>query len=196
MAELRRRGDFHEHNSPHQTVQNGQPLPIQLTRQRSYVRNVFLRPEVWPGFQPETGLIDEGFKMEFRPLLSVDGRWIDASFKCEVSQVEKLVAVMLDVPTAVAPRQRARMDVPQVAQYRFHERFRWPIDRVLLIGLGMIASPTPTEGRSLVPGLAWPSGNSGSRADVLLMVENTRRTGQPPQVGRTAAPQPGAYPLR
>ncbi len=78
LAELRRRSDFREHNSPNLLVGNGQSTVIQAKQGRSYVRNLVPRPEMWPGYQPETGLIDEGFALELSPLLSLDGRMIDA----------------------------------------------------------------------------------------------------------------------
>ena len=36
-----------------------------------------LRTDGWPGFEPETALVDEGFSLEFSPLLSVDGQMIE-----------------------------------------------------------------------------------------------------------------------
>lgn len=188
VAELRRRGDYHEHNVSNQTVQNGQPLPVQLTRQRSYIRNALLRQEAWPGFQLDSATIDEGFRMEFRPLLSLDRKWIDASFKCEIGQVERLVPVMLDVPTAIAPRQRTKIEVPQVSQHRFHERFRWPVERVLLISLGMTPSPVPGENRSIVAGLTQPLSGPGPRSDVLLFVESRGKAAVSPQLTQGTPP--------
>ena len=87
------------------------------------------------------GQIDEGFSLEFKPLLSVDGKSIDAVVKCNIDQVEKLVPVQLDVPTAAAPRQRTEIQVPQIEAHRFAEKFHWPADMVLVVGCGM--SPMP-----------------------------------------------------
>src|SRR3990172_10285840 len=89
---------------------------------------------------------DEGLKLEFNPLLSLDGKVVDAVVRCEVDLVEKLIPVMIDVPTTVAPRQRQRIDVPQPISSRLHERFRWPIDQVLLISLGVGPAPVAPNG--------------------------------------------------
>ena len=172
LAELTRRIDFRQHNSPQQVVNNGQSTGVSLTRGRSYVRGAIPRPDAYQGYQPDTAVIDEGFSLEFSPLLSVDGRSIDATIKCNVDQVEKLVPVMIDVPTSLLPRQRVRIELPQVASFRFHERFRWPSDKVLLVSLGMVPMPAPADGKSLVPGLSLPFSTSPARTDMLVMVEN------------------------
>lgn len=178
VADLRRRSDYREHSSPYLLVNNGQSAAVSATRGRNYIRNVRLRPEAWPGFEPQSAVMDEGFTLEFSPLLSVDGRLIDAAIKCEINQVEKLIPVMLDVPTTVAPRQRTKMEVPQIAHFRFHERFRWPVEQVLLIATGVVASPVPSDAKPLVPGISLPLGNSPARAELLVFVESKGKLGQ------------------
>lgn len=193
IADLRRRNDYREHSSPHLLVNNGQSTVVSATRGRSYVRGVKLRPEAWPGFEPETALIDEGFALEFSPLLSVDARTIDAVIKCDVDQVEKLVPVVLDVPTPVAPRQRAKIEVPQVNHFRFHERFRWPVEQVLLIDMGVVALPLPVDGKPLVAGLPLPLPSTPARADMLVFVESKGKLAPTPQVTRGGLPDAKTY---
>ena len=67
--------------------------------------------------------------------------------------MERLVPVVFDVPPPAAPRQRAKIEVPQMSQVRFHERFRWPVDQVLLIGMGMVAPPVPVDNQVTLGGL-------------------------------------------
>ena len=107
LADLRRRSDYREHSSPHLLVNNGQSTVVSAMRGRNYVRDVILRPETWPGFEPETGRVDEGFSLEFSPLLSLDGRMIDATIKCDIDQVEKMVAGDAGRARRVAPRGSA-----------------------------------------------------------------------------------------
>ena len=171
LGELRRRSDYREHNSPYLMVNNGQSTLISTMRGRPYVRDVIVRPEAAAGFEPAPAQIDEGFALDFSPLLSADRRMIDAVIKCEIDQIEKMIPVVVEVPTRVSPRQRTQIDVPQMTHYRFHERFRWPVDRVLVVGLGMVALPMPVNGASLVPGVPLPIGNSPARADLLVFVE-------------------------
>ena len=195
LAELQRRSDYREHSSPHLLINNGQSAVVSATRGRNYVRAASFRTDGSPGFQPEAGLVDEGFSLEFSPLLSVDGRIIDAAIKCEIDQVEKMVSVPLEVPAAVAPRQRTKVEVPQMAHFRFHERFRWPVDQVLLVGFGMVALPMPSEGQSLVPGLTLPLPlpSSPPRADVLVFVESRGQTGQAARMTQGGRPDAKTY---
>jgi hypothetical protein len=123
------------------------------------------------------GQIDEGYTLELSPLLSLDGRTIDAVVKCNLDQVEKLQPVMLDVPTPAAPRQRTQVDVPQLSSFRLHERFRWPVEQVLLIGCGMVAPPVPTE-----QGLRLPLVSAPARVDLLIFIESRGPNGKPPAV--------------
>jgi len=193
LAELQRRSDYREHSSPHLLVNNGQSSVVSATRGRSYVRGAVLRTDAWPGFEPETSLVDEGFSLEFSPLLSVDARTIDATIKCEIDQVEKMVSLPLEVPSSVAPRQRTKIEVPQMSHFRFHERFRWPVDQVLLIGFGMVPLPVPSEGKPLVAGLPLPLPSSPPRADVLVFVESSGTTNQPNLANQPGRPDAGTY---
>lgn len=168
LGEIRRRSDYREHNSPYLMVNNGQSTLISTMRGRYYVREIVTRPNVASGFEPVTAQVDEGFALDFSPLLTVDRRMIDATIKCEINQVEKMVPAVIEVPTQVSPRQRTEIEVPQMSHYRFHERFRWPVDQVLIVGLGMVALPVPVNGSSsLLPLL----GSSPARADLLIFVE-------------------------
>jgi len=179
MADLRRRSDFREHSSPHLLVNNGQSTVISATRARNYIRDVVVRADAWPGYAPESGIIDEGFSLELSPLLSVDGSVVDATIRCSIDQVEKMVPVVLDFPTADAPRQRTQVEVPQINQFRFHERFRWPVGKILLVSMGMVAPPLPVEAKSLVPGLPLPLSTAPPRADLLVLVESKGKAAAP-----------------
>jgi len=188
LNDLRKRTDFREHSSPHLLVNNGQSTVVAATRARAFTKDVLLRPDQWPGFEAQTAQVDEGFSIELSPLLSLDGQTIDAVLKCNIDQVEELVPVFIDVPTPAAPRQRVKIEVPQMAQCRFQERFRWPTESVLIIGLGMVPSPVPTETSPLPIPLPVPLPLDGGpgRADLLVFVESKGKTGQAPTVTRNA----------
>ena len=188
LADLRRRSDFREHSSPHLLVNNGQSTVVSTTQAHTYVRDVTLRPQVFPGFEQHTSQLDEGFSFEFSPLLSIDGRTIDATVKCSINQLEKMIAVMIDAPTQQSPRQRAKIEVPQTTHFRFHERFRWPTEQVLLISMGMVALPSSKD-QTLVPGIPLPFGNTPARADVLVFIESRGQVG-----GVNTANRPGQDP--
>ena len=65
-SELQKRSDFREHSSPHLLVQNGQATTVNASRPRTYIKEVLLKPEIWPGFKHVMGQIDEGFSVAQR----------------------------------------------------------------------------------------------------------------------------------
>ncbi len=173
LTELQRRSDYREHSSPLLQVNNGQSTVVSAMRARPYIRDIALRPDVWQGFEPQAGAVDEGFSLEFSPLLTRDRQLIDAVIKCNIDQVEKMIPVELEAPTATAPRQRTPIEVPQMTQFRFHERFRWPVGQVLLVGMGMVPLPVPVDAKAmqLVPGISLPLPKSPPRAELLVLIE-------------------------
>ncbi len=170
MSELKRRTDYREHNPPHQMVQNGQSLVVSSMRPRPYTKGIIRTQQTWPGYQPELGQLDEGFSLEFSPLLAMDTRTVDAVIKLRLAQVEKMLSVKLEVPNNIAHNQRAECQVPQMTMIQLHERFRWPTDQVLLLSLGVVATPGPKKPNMLTDALQISTG--APRADALLFVES------------------------
>lgn len=169
MADLVRRADYREHSASGQLVLNGRSSVMSTMRPRQYIKGIVRTQNTWPGFQPETGALEEGASLEFAPLLSFDGATADAILKIRVNQVEKMQQVRLDIPTQMAGPQRMEIEVPQLTSATIHERFRWPADHVLLLSLGVIAPPTPDKGNQLLNMI--PGVNAPPRADGLLFVE-------------------------
>jgi hypothetical protein len=172
VADLRRRSDFQEHSTPHLLVNNGQSAQVPAMRPRNYVRDVLLKSDAWGGFEPQMAQYEEGFKLEFNPLLSLDGKVVDAVIRAEVDQVEKMIPVMIDVSTPTVRGQRTKIEVPQGITSRLHERFRWPADQVLLISLGVGPAPVPP-----VPNALTTLVTSPSRAELLVLVESKGKVG-------------------
>ena len=170
MDELRRRTDYREHNPPHQMVRNGQSLVVSSMRPVSYTKGIIRTDQTWPGYQPELGQLDSGFTLEFSPLLALDTATTDAVIKVRLAQIEKMLSVKLEVPSVVAQNQRTEIQVPQMTMVELHERFRWPTDQVLLLSMGVVATPGPTKPNLLTDALPLPK--SAPRADALLFVES------------------------
>ena len=170
MDELRRRTDYREHNPPHQMVLNGQSLVVSSMRPVSYTKGIIRTDQTWPGYQPELGQLDEGFTLEFSPLLALDTVTTDAVVKVRLAQLEKMLPVKLEVPSIVAQNQRTEIQVPQMTMVELHERFRWPTDQVLLLSMGVVATPGPAKPNVLTDALPLP--HSAPRADALLFVES------------------------
>ncbi|MBN1911341.1 MAG: hypothetical protein JW818_16480 [Pirellulales bacterium] len=179
LADLRARSDCREHNSPNLLISNGQSTVVSSTRAQNHVEGITMQPNSWPNHQQKLGQVDEGFSLAFSPLASVDGKMIDATIKCTVDRVDKMVPVIVGAATSSAPEQKARIEVPQLTQFRLHERFRWPSDQVLLVALNQVALPEFTLGKTAVAGLPLSLPGMSGRADLLVMVEPQAPTANP-----------------
>tara|TARA_R110002049_G_scaffold47902_4_gene138529 strand:+ start:949 stop:2148 length:1200 start_codon:yes stop_codon:yes gene_type:complete len=201
MAQLRARTDTRQVQALDLITYNGQTEKLASTRGRNYVRNIRPAPTGWPPYEPETGEVQEGYRLSLSPLLSTDGRTLDCMIKAEIDQVDKLKSVELDLPLPNNQVHRAKIDVPQVVSWRLHERFRWPSDMVLLLSCGVVASPERNQ--AVIPMLNMEvfTGSTAGRADALLFVEfrgraseNLSTTPLAPQVATgLGAPNRGRY---
>ncbi len=185
MSMLRQRSDVREIQTVDLVTHNGQTEKLASTRGRNYIQNIRPAPTGWPPYEPQTGEVQEGYRMEISPLVSVDRRTIDCVIQVEIDQVDKLVPVDLDLPLPSGEMYRARVDVPQVVSWRLKERFRWPADMVLLLSCGVVASPDRSA--SSIPLLNFNSltGTTAGRADALMFVEFRGRVNE----NLPAAPQ-------
>jgi len=188
LGELSKRTDFAEHGSPNLLIHNGQSHTIARHATINYARSIRFRNDVWPGYQLDMGQIDSGYSLQLSPLLSIDGATIDAVIKCQVDQLEKFEPVHIDVPSATTARQRVQIQVPRIASWRIHERFRWPADKVLLISCGVVATPDKSQSNFL--GISNPfAGSEPPRADALLLLEGK---GKAPRSEANSGPRVGA----
>lgn len=177
LSLMRGRTDFKELNAVDVVVHNGQSQSIEQVRGRNYVRDFRPVEGTYPPYMPETGEIKEGYRLQISPLLGVDKQTVDLVIKCNIDQVERLANVNLDLPLATGQVYSAQINVPQIASWRLHERFRWPADQVLVLSCGVVAAPQGSssgslfgQGTSLI-GLDKILSSSGDRADALLMIE-------------------------
>lgn len=201
MNMLRQRTDTRQVQALDLITHNGQTQKLASTRGRNYVRNVKPAATGWPPYEPETGEIQEGYRLQISPLLSVDGQTIDCVIKAEIDQVDKLKPVELDLPLPNAQVHRTKIDVPQVVSWRLHERFRWPSDMVLLLSCGVIASPERPQSTVPLLNLEMITGTTAGRADALMFVEfrgraseNLTTTPLVPQISTgLGAPNRGRY---
>ena len=187
LGDLRRRSDYREHGSPHLLIHNGQSNVVSLMRPKNFLQDVSIQNGAWTsGFQQQMGQIDEGFALEFSPLLSEDTKTIDAAIKCSMTNVEKLHSVEIELPQTGGPQPRTKIEVPQLTQFQFNERFRWPTDQVLLIAMSMVPAPIASGGTTTVTEFFT---GKRDRVEMLVMIESRPQT-------PTAAAATTAQPIR
>ncbi len=177
LSMLRGRTDFREISAVDMIVHNGQSQVLEQLRGRNFVEDMKPVQGTWPPYMPVTGEIKEGYRLQVSPLLSVDRQTVDLVVKCNIDQVEKLANVNLDLPLQTGQTFTGQINVPQVASWRLHERFRWPADQVLVLSCGVVAAPQGTPNASLLGqgtsllGLDRILPGVGDRADALLLIE-------------------------
>lgn len=171
LNQLRQRTDSRQVQDINMVTYNGQTEQLSSIRGRNYVRNVRQSLTGWPPYEPETGEVQEGYKLSISPLLSTDGRVVDCVIKANIDQVDKLNPVDLELPLPNNQIHKARIDVPQVVSWRLHERFRWPSDTVLLLSCGVIASPERPQASMPLLNMGMFTGTTAGRADALMFVE-------------------------
>ncbi|WP_164103647.1 hypothetical protein [Candidatus Laterigemmans baculatus] len=192
LSLLRQRSDAKEVQAIDIALYNGQSENLTSTRRRNYVRNIRSAPTGWPPYEPELGEVEEGYKLEISPLLNTDGTTLDCVIQAEIDQVEQLVPVELDLPLPNGQMHRTRIEVPQVISWRLHERFRWPMDRVLVLSCGVVASPDRAQAAVPFLNLEPLTGQTAGRADALLFVEFKGPAAANLPLGpRTASPNVG-----
>jgi hypothetical protein len=172
MNQLRQRTDTRIKHDLNLVLHNGQTHKLTSTLGKNYVRNMRQTPTGWPPYEPETGEIHVGYKVEISPLLSTDGKVIDCVIKAEIDQLDKLLPVDLELPLQNNQVHRAQIDVPQVVSWRLNERFRWPSDMILLLSCGVVASPDgkPESPMSFL-NMGMLTGTTTGRADALMFIQ-------------------------
>jgi hypothetical protein len=197
LNQLRQRTDTRQIQDLNLVTYNGQTEKLSSIRGRNYVRNIRQALTGWPPYEPETGEIQEGYKLSISPLLSTDGRVIDCILEASIDQVDKLNPVDLELPLPNNQIHKARIDVPQVVSWRLHERFRWPADTVLVLSCGVIASPERPQATVPLLNMGMFTGTTAGRADALMFLEFRGRASEnltTPSPASAAAPQVAAEP--
>ena len=173
VDELRKRTDFREYSSPNVLIRNGQSHTVERRRPIAYIKSIYENPALAGNYQQEMGQVEEGFALALSPLLTIDKRAVDAVLKMDASQLEQLTNISVPTASATNPRQMSQVQVPQTSSWRLHERFRWPVDQVLLISCGVVPRPSPTDGGPL--GLRAIVKRGPPRSDALIFVESKGR---------------------
>lgn len=168
LHELSRRPDFREHNSPNLKIYNGQTHVINSTRPRLFQTGI---PQQGTGLAglSQLGQVEEGFNLQISPLVSRDGLAMEAVLKCKVDQVEQFTPLSVNNVDQYGMVRRSQVQVPQISSWQLHERFRWPMNEVLLISRGRVATPGPAAPRNPLQRMF---AGGAPRAEALLFLES------------------------
>jgi hypothetical protein len=198
LAKLLARNDVEELPIGPVLASNGVPASLAGTRERTYVKDFSMGPGVPGGWQPLESSCHEGLSVDVQPLLEADGTTVEAVIRCHIDQIEKMVPVSVTIPAGNRPT--VRLEVPQIAAVRIGERFRWPVSRTLIVGLGLVPWPVPGQNAANASSLFTQI----KRTDAIVIVEPRLRSdpapnpSDPPDAvpagGRPPDPQQGQQP--
>lgn len=169
LGQLRNRSDYQEHNNADMVVTDGQKYILSRTQPIDFTRSMQWVNQGGGYYQPVVDRFEQGYKVEFSALTSVDGRTMEGIVGCEIDQIEQLQPVTVQLPGLAGQTQTAQLQIPQVVSWRANERFRWPSDQVLVLGCGVVAMPGPQ--RQALLGLPSMLNGSQGRADALMFIE-------------------------
>lgn len=197
LQELARRNDFKELAPPQFQIPNGVAHNVATKKQRTYLRDVQSNPAALNGYAEDRVTIEEGFAVSFVPLSMLDGQHIAASIKLDIVQIEKMIPLMIDAPTAANPRQRIQIETPQVSCFKLDEQIWWPKGKILLLDLGTIPLPNRAQQGTELSGFLGFTKNLGQsgRANILLLIEVLTGSSSPasspsPMVGQGVEQSP------
>ena len=162
VARLRARSDCEELPTGAVLAANGIPAVLTGGRKQAYVQDMTSVGQVW---QPVASSCDEGMSIDVHPLISRDGTAVEAVIRCRIDQIERMAPVGMTPPAADG--RRVPIEVPQMSAVRIGERFRWPANSTLLIGLGLVPWPVPGQNKAGSPALF----SDAKRTDVVVVVE-------------------------
>lgn len=164
---LKSAAGFVNHGMQEKVVPNGQRMEINLVRTRRYTRN-FASPGYGKTPQAEEVLLDDGFSFELMPLVTMEGGLVDAQIKFQVNHLDRLLPMNI-TPAGGMSRSSERIEVPQIGQFRFRERYRWSTENALLVSAGL-TPPLTSTGEGSTPSLIGAS----PRVETLILVELRR----------------------
>lgn len=147
IADLKRRNDIRLYPNSKMFVQNGESKAQLSTKAFTYQEKFI--PDMTRGgaLVPHMRTLDLGYALELSPLKSLNGRDVDAVVKCDINQIERMEEVTINLQDAQGRPSPQAVLVPQMVNWRLHERFRWPIDQVLVLVCRVAISKTETEGQ-------------------------------------------------
>ena len=185
LGELNKRNDFQQLQGPSVFIPSGRTEILTRTRPVNFVQGIVANPANPGAAMPANDSVNEGFALEISALKAVEGDSMEAVVKVHVNQLEKLQNVPIDLANPFGQPQRTQIQVPQMVNWRIHERFKWPANQVLVLSCGVVATPGPSP-QGLFPLPKMLDGSAG-RADALLLLEVKRSS-------ELTAVQPGGVP--
>lgn len=143
-AEVRKRSDFVLLNSARGVVPNAETFGLaSVAPKRELTRDVRLDSSAPAGYVSDVAAVDEGFRFEATPLLSVNGETVETLVRYRATVVEKTSTFGMRVPTSTAPRQRLEVERPSIVACDVRTKLAFPRTKGAILDLGAVPMILP-----------------------------------------------------
>ncbi len=143
-AEIKKRSDFVLLNSARGVVPNAERFGLaSVAPKRELTRDVRLDSSAPAGYVSDVAAVDEGFRFEATPLLSVNGETVETLVRYRATVVEKTATFGLRVPTETAPRQRLEVERPSIVSCDVRAKLAFPRTKGAILDFGAVPMILP-----------------------------------------------------
>jgi hypothetical protein len=116
---------------------NGQTLTFKSFEDRNFTGGLQRESSTGLTFQPRPEKIVEGIVLKISPLLTFEGKAVDAKIDLTVNTVRSFHRTKVIAPREVGPSETS-IDVPEATQTRLEQTVKnWPLNQTLVISAGI-----------------------------------------------------------
>ncbi len=146
LNDLARRSDFIFLNKSDNIVPNAGTFGWAAASPRKFFnRDYRVNPQSNTGYSADVSSVDEGFRIEATPLLSLTGETLEVIFRYRATAVERIKTFSLRVPTVTSPRQQLNVEKPSIVSCDIKGKVSIPRPEGAIIDLGLVPIILPKK---------------------------------------------------
>ncbi len=139
IGDLEKRSDYLELNDSGSKVPNGNTFGWAAAAPRkTLARDYRIDLEATSGYRADVSSIDEGYRVEATPLLSIGGETLEVTFRYNATVVERTKTFGMRVPTTTSPRQQLEVERPHIVSCDVCGKISFPRTKSFIVDLGMV----------------------------------------------------------
>lgn len=174
VNDLAKRSDFIFLNESNDIVPNAGTFGWAAASPRKFFnRDYRVNPQSNTGYSADVSSVDEGFRIEATPLLSLTGETLEVTFRYRATAVERIKSFSLRVPTTTSPRQQLNVEKPSIVSCDIKGKVSVPRAKGAIIDLGLVPIILPKREEESQGVLESVSGLITTKAvfhDVLIFI--------------------------
>lgn len=176
VNDLAKRTDFMFLNESNNIVPNAGTFGWAAAAPRKFFnRDYRVNPQSNTGYSADVSSVDEGFRIEATPLLSLTGETLEVTFRYRATAVERVKSFSLRVPTITSPRQQLNVEKPSIVSCDIKGKVSIPRTKGAIIDLGLVPIILPKkeeESQSVLESVSEFITTKAVFYDVLIFILN------------------------